>query len=402
MEVLANISVGVPWDIALDIAGGKMYWSYLEWDAGADFPFQNGKIQRANFDGSEVEDIVTGLQFPTFGIALGIPPQLPPGEKDVVAADSDSGDTLETATDLSLDTPHTEDIFPDGDVDYFSIQVDRTGELTIYTTGDLDTVGELQDSSGASIAENDDGGTEFNFRIVYDVLSPGTYYVKIESFLGATGGYTVYTEFSAGLSADVNGDGTIDFLDLIQIGDNYGQTGENDADVNGDGVVDIVDLVLVAGAFEGDLPAAPPVFTPAVTTLNATDVQKWLADARRLTLTDSTSQRGVLFLEHLLMILTPQETVLLPNYPNPFNPETWIPYQLTHDADVSLAIYDTNGAMVRLIHLGHQPAGFYTERSRAAHWNGRNDSGETVASGVYFYRLRAGDYSHMRRMVIVK
>ena len=98
----------------------------------------------------------------------------------------------------------------------------------------------------------------------------------------------------------------------------------------------------------------------------------------------------------------PKETVLLPNYPNPFNPETWIPYQLVHAADVQVAIYDTQGAIVRQLNLGHQLAGYYTNRSKAAYWDGRNENGELLASGIYFYQLRARDYSATRRMVIVK
>ena len=101
-------------------------------------------------------------------------------------------------------------------------------------------------------------------------------------------------------------------------------------------------------------------------------------------------------------MLTPKETALLANYPNPFNPETWLPYHLAHDAEVTLTVYDTKGVLVRQLDLGHQSASYYTDRARAAYWNGRNESGESVTSGVYFYQLRAGDYSAIRRMVIVK
>ena len=90
------------------------------------------------------------------------------------------------------------------------------------------------------------------------------------------------------------------------------------------------------------------------------------------------------------------------NYPNPFNPETWIPYHLAWSAAVEITIYDSDGGLVRRLALGYQAAGYYADRGRAAYWNGRNESGEIVASGVYFYRLRAGDYSAARRMVIVK
>ena len=97
-----------------------------------------------------------------------------------------------------------------------------------------------------------------------------------------------------------------------------------------------------------------------------------------------------------------QETILLRNYPNPFNPETWIPYHLADAADVQITIYDIKGAPVRQLAIGYQPAGYYTNRAKAAYWDGYNESGESVASGVYFYQLRAGDYIELRRMVILK
>ena len=136
--------------------------------------------------------------------------------------------------------------------------------------------------------------------------------------------------------------------------------------------------------------------------LTAKDVGQWLAQAGELGLTDATSQRGVLFLEQLFAALTPKETVLLPNYPNPFNPETWIPYGLANDTHVQISIYDISGELVRQLDLGHQRAGHYTERSRAAYWDGRNGIGEHVASGVYFYTLTAGDFTATRKMLIGK
>ena len=200
---------------------------------------------------------------------------------------------------------------------------------------------------------------------------------------------------------DVNRDGVVNIQDLVLVASRFGQTGQNSADVNGDGVVDIVDLVKVAGAFGAEA-AAPSVHSQTLAMLTAAEVQGWLTQARDLDLTDATSQRGVLLLEQLLAALTPKETALLPNYPNPFNPETWIPYRLAHAADVHITIYNTKGTLVRQLDLGHQPAGFYTAQAKAGYWNGRNESGELVASGIYFYQLRAGDYSALRRMVILK
>ena len=98
----------------------------------------------------------------------------------------------------------------------------------------------------------------------------------------------------------------------------------------------------------------------------------------------------------------PNTTELLTNFPNPFNPETWIPYQLAKPAEVMLTIYDIQGRVVRTLRLGHQPAGFYQNRSKAAHWDGRNHLGEKVATGVYFYTLKAGDYTATRKLLIRK
>ena len=105
---------------------------------------------------------------------------------------------------------------------------------------------------------------------------------------------------------------------------------------------------------------------------------------------------------NLIAYEIPTETALLPNYPNPFNPETWIPYRLAEDAFVTLTIYDGNGQVVRTLEIGHRVAAIYESRSKAIYWDGRNEFGEQVASGVYFYHLSAGDFSATRKMLILK
>ncbi len=95
-------------------------------------------------------------------------------------------------------------------------------------------------------------------------------------------------------------------------------------------------------------------------------------------------------------------TLLLPNYPNPFNPETWIPYQLSETAEVTLHIYTLNGALVRTLDLGHQPAGLYQSKSRAAYWDGKNELGEPVPSGPYFCTLTTGKLTAARKLLIRK
>jgi len=98
----------------------------------------------------------------------------------------------------------------------------------------------------------------------------------------------------------------------------------------------------------------------------------------------------------------PSQTCLLPNYPNPFNPETWIPYQLAKSTDVTVQIYDIHGRLVRKLALGHQSAGRYMNRRTAAYWDGKNDTGERVSTGMYLYSLSADSYQMTRKMVIVK
>ena len=200
--------------------------------------------------------------------------------------------------------------------------------------------------------------------------------------------------------ADVNEDGVVNILDLTIIALGFG-TDSLKGDVNGDGVVDILDLVQVAAALEGG-GAAPSAYSPELSNISAADVERWLALAQGLGIGDANFQRGIRFLEGLLAALTPKETTLLPNYPNPFNPETWIPYRLAQEAEVAITIYDAKGTPVRRLALGNQTAGYYAERGKAAYWDGRNEDGEAVASGIYIYQFRAGDYAASRRMVIVK
>ena len=195
--------------------------------------------------------------------------------------------------------------------------------------------------------------------------------------------------------------GAVNIQDLVLVAGRLGQSGANSADVNGDGIVNIQDLVLVAGAL-GTSAAAPSLHLQSLDKLTAADVKQWLSEAQQLGLTDAKSLQGILFLQQLLEALTPKETALLPNYPNPFNPETWIPYHLAKASDVQITIYDMRGTVVRRLDLGHQREGYYTHRSRTAHWDGRNAIGERVASGLYFYQLQADSVSFLRKMVILK
>ena len=254
---------------------------------------------------------------------------------------------------------------------------------------------------------NDDGVL---FTGTFEVLSVRDSTVNVSGhFISQDGFRYIPTVESAQVIApllgDVNRDGVVNILDLVLVASNFGQRVDvegNPADVNEDGIVSIIDLVRVAGAL-GNGAAAPSAWNLDLKAApTRADVQQWLSEARQLNLTDATAQRGILFLEQLLAALTPKETALLPNYPNPFNPETWIPYQLAAPADVTLTIYAVDGAVVRTLALGHQPVGMYQDKSRAAYWDGRNAAGEPVASGIYFYTFTAGEFTATRKMLIRK
>ena len=233
-------------------------------------------------------------------------------------------------------------------------------------------------------------------------LGTNTVEVSATGIEGTVTFHAISDTESPPITADVNNDGSVNILDLVVIASDLGNAGTNlAADVSGDGVVNILDLILVAGMFDGA--AAAPSAQPQVPeTLTAVEVQGWLTDARSLKVRDPITKRGFVVLEQLLVSLTPTETELLPNYPNPFNPETWIPYRLAEDAFVTLTIYDGSGRVVRTLDVGHRIASAYESRSKAIYWDGRNGLGERVTSGVYFYTLIAGDYFATQRMVILK
>ena len=227
-----------------------------------------------------------------------------------------------------------------------------------------------------------------------------------------TGDAPALPPIQSSLSADVDGNGVVNILDLVRIATRLGRTGTDPADVNGDGTVDIHDIILAA-ALLGTEAAAPSAYAvigiqhsagelPQGMPLRPEDIQLWLTQAQQFDLRDPTRKRGVMVLRHLMEVLMPKNTVLLPNYPNPFNPETWIPYQLAVPSDVHISIYAADGKLVRILNLGHQPVGLYHQRSRAAYWDGKNELGESVASGVYFYTLETGDFTTTRKMLIRK
>ena len=203
---------------------------------------------------------------------------------------------------------------------------------------------------------------------------------------------------------DVNTDGLVNILDLILVARDLGKTALVDSrtDVNGDGKRNILDLNLVARHLNEVSGAAAPSVLALNGSISPEVIRAWIARAQLESDGSLVFQQGIANLKQLLASLIPERTALLANYPNPFNPETWIPYQLAESARVTLHIYTVNGTLVRTLDLGHQSAGRYQERNRAAYWDGKNEVGESVASGIYFYTLTAGDFTGTGKMLIRK
>ena len=211
---------------------------------------------------------------------------------------------------------------------------------------------------------------------------------------------------------DVNEDGSVDATDSALVTAALGQTGEDivnsRTDVNWDDTVDADDVTLVTYHIvdEGEAPSIIRAFSlldkKTLEKLDPVTLQGYLDILRTESDGSPKYLRVIALLESVLASMRPDKTQLLPNYPNPFNPETWIPYHLAKASDVQITIYDARGTVVRRLDLGHQREGYYTNRSRAAHWDGKNNVGEKVTSGLYFYQLQAGNVSFLRKMVILK
>jgi hypothetical protein len=239
---------------------------------------------------------------------------------------------------------------------------------------------------------------------------------------------------------DVNRDNIVNILDLVMVGKNFGSSADI-GDVNGDGTVDTLDLLVVEehyGEGTGDSPFGPPrdkhqiIYNEVDGKLHLSEPLwalvvsgrvlgsgAWLAlplDNERSVLVGlgepfHVVNAGIdpiwgLTTDEKFVLLNkgrrPDRTRILPNYPNPFNPETWIPFEISRDSRVELRIYDVKGRHVRTLNLGHRIAGAYAGKDTAVHWNGRNEQGEEVGSGVYFYVLHAGKDIEVGRMTVLR
>ena len=207
---------------------------------------------------------------------------------------------------------------------------------------------------------------------------------------------------------DVNADGSVNVFDLVLVGGQFGQSGADlTGDVNDDGTVNVFDLVLVGSHFgESTVAAAPALVKQNVSQPipNAEQIRRALAELEAMPQLSRGAEVARDFLRAWLTQATAvvTETKLLANYPSPFNPETWIPYQLSEASEVTLTIYDVQGGIVKRIDVGHQAAGYYQTKDRAAYWDGRNEVGEIVSSGIYFVELKTEKYRQIRRISLLK
>ena len=290
------------------------------------------------------------------------------------------------------------------------------GQTTFFRKGVMNNqAGKITGLSSARLSEAGVSGTGTLVSLTFKAKAGGQTPLRLNNFQfgSATGGiipagpHEVVIRIEGQLATgDVNRDGHVSVLDLIQVAQYLGEDAsvKPQADVNADGVISILDLIVVASHLgESTAGAAPSTLaTDAINELDPAMIQTWIEQAQ---LEDDGSiafKHGIVYLQHLLALLVPKETALLANYPNPFNPETWIPFHLAKTSFVVIHIYDVRGAVVRQLDLGHKITGYYTTQSRAAYWDGRNTHGEYVASGVYFYTITADDFTATRKMVIRK
>ena len=281
------------------------------------------------------------------------------------------------------------------------------GESTFFQQGRIDnTAGKITGLKSARLSDSGVSGSGNVLQIKFKAKSHGETRVALQNFkFGSSTGETIpagpheihITVEQSLPTGDVNRDGDVDILDLILVAQQLGKSvpANSPVDINGDGVVNIFDLTLVAQGIGG-------AAAPAARGIDSATIEAWIAQARLADDGSIAFRQAIANLEVLLASMIPSETALLPNYPNPFNPETWIPYQLTAPAEVTLTIYDMNGGVVRRLAVGPQAAGLYQSRSRAAYWDGRNQRGESVASGIYFYTLKTSEFTATRKMLIRK
>ena len=345
-----------------------------------------------------------------FSLSTDVTPVRLGGTFNLLLKAEDVTDLAGWQTDISFDSALLEAVAVNQG-DFLNVKIGDT----FFLQGAIDnTAGKITGISTAKL-KGSGNGTGTLLLVTFKAKAVGETRVALSGFFaGSSGGETISSgvpeiritiEDRAFPAWDVNQDGQVNVLDLILVAQYLGEDASVNprADVNGDGTINVLDLIVVAQNL-GESTAAAPSGVAAIDSLELDPamVQAWIAAAAVKNDGSIAFRQGIENLERLLGSLLPEKTALLANYPNPFNPETWIPYDLAAAADVTVHIYAADGALIRTLALGHQAAGIYQSRSRAVYWDGRNNVGEPVASGVYFYTLTAGDFTATRKMLIRK
>ncbi|MDE0018261.1 MAG: T9SS type A sorting domain-containing protein [Candidatus Poribacteria bacterium] len=425
-----------PQGIAVDVAGGKIYWT------------EEGKIRRANLDGSNRQDVASGLGTPD-AIFLQTTPveiliresQRPPmywvnaGVATLQSLTGSSVDRLapnvQNATSVAVDMADNKVYWAEQTGDHSGrIRRANLNGTNIQLVRELTTAPHrivLDTANGTLYLTNSRGkvqrmnlnGSGFEADFIVNLASPQGIAVD------AAGGKVYWTEQTGDHSgrirrANLNGTNVQLVRELKSAPQGLAVDPSNERlyltnswgkvqrmNLNGSGFQPnfIVDLNAPRG-IAVDVAGRKIYWTERgsirranLDGSNRQDVARGLGTPVSLALSVAPVSTAS---APAAAAMAPNATVLHPNYPNPFNPETWIPYQLQKPADVQIAIYSQSGVLVRELSLGYQRAGQYMSRSRAAYWDGRNQLGEPVASGLYFYTLTAGDFSATRRMLILK
>ena len=406
--VLTSI-LSVPMGIAVDTAGSKVYWTA-----------SSGKIKQANLNGSGSEIVLQDLSGPTdivvsngfiywteggnsirrvsmsgqkivqdIAANLGTVGGLAVGGGKVYWTEQ-TGASAGTVNGANLDGTGVRELVSTLSVP-MGIAVDTAGSKVYWTA-----------SSGKVKRANLDGSR--SEKVVEGLGSPSE--IVLSSSITAPTATTTPTPTRAPTTAsnkyDVNSDGTVDNTDAGLVIDALG-TSNAAYDVNGDGTVNFLDVVLVFDNRDDNVAGAPTIVGMKLSAAQIDVIEEQIDLLIATNDRSPAALRTLIYLQQLLVTETrPEKTQLFVNYPNPFNPETWIPYELATDTHVRLTIYNTQGVVIRTLQFGHQSAGYYTGRDRAAYWDGRNALGEQVASGLYFYQLETDEMSLMRKMVILK
>ena len=397
--------LSVPMGISVDATGSKPYWTNAR-----------GRIQRANLDGSGIQNVVQDLS----------------GLTDIVVSNgfiywTEGGNSVRRVNisgqkitqDIAANLGSVGGLAVGGGKVYWTEKTGKRGGTINSANADgtgatelasilaapmgiaVDTVGSKlywTNARGRVQRANLNGSGIQN--VVEGLGGPGE--IVISNSLSETLAGTPLTPPVSYAPYDVNKDGAVDNTDAGLVIDALG-TRNARYDVNGDGTVNFLDVVLVFDNRDAGVAAAPTIVGNLK--LTAIQIERIEEQIDLLIATNDRSpaaMRTLVYMQQLLVTARPEKTQLFANYPNPFNPETWIPYELATDTHVTITIYNTQGVVIRTLQFGHQSAGYYTGRDRAAYWDGRNALGEQVASGLYFYQLETDEMSSMRKMVILK